>query len=89
MKYTLTSKDEFSGTTTTHEFTHDYIHEVLSEIELFLRGAGFYFDGHLDFVEENLDTNTEFTQDPDFSFYGDEFELVPKSSHYFDTERNK
>jgi len=26
--------------------------EILSAVEEWLRGAGFYFDGHLDFVED-------------------------------------
>ena len=96
MKYTLTSKDEFSGTTTTHEFTHDFLHEILSEIELFLRGAGFYFDGNLEFVGGTLDTNIEPELDSGASYTGQDYDeyqygLVPKtkSHHYFDNERNK
>ena len=37
---------------TTTEFSAAHIDEVLARFEDFLKGAGFVFDGHLDFVEE-------------------------------------
>jgi hypothetical protein len=52
MKYTLIAEDEFSGSTTTREFEVDYLPDVLTEVELFLKGAGFVFDGNLDFVND-------------------------------------
>jgi hypothetical protein len=52
MKYTLIAEDEFGGSKTTREFTADYLPDVLSELELFLKGAGFVFDGNLDFVND-------------------------------------
>jgi len=39
---------------TTHEFEVEYIGDVVQEFETFLRGSGFYFDGNLDFVEEQV-----------------------------------
>ena len=37
---------------TTVEFEKDYLPEVLENLEMFLRGAGYYFDGTLDFVDD-------------------------------------
>jgi hypothetical protein len=52
MKYTLIAEDDFGGSTTTREFTADFLPDVLSEIELFLKGAGFVFNGNLEFVND-------------------------------------
>jgi hypothetical protein len=52
MKYTLIAEDTWNGSKTTREFEVDALPEVLSEVELFLRGAGFFFDGNLDFVND-------------------------------------
>jgi hypothetical protein len=60
MKYTLIAEDEFGGSTTTREFQADYLPDVLSEVELFLRGAGFFFEGNLDFVND-FETEPEWT----------------------------
>ena len=62
MKYTLIAEDEFGGSTTTREFQADFLPDVLSEVELFLRGAGFFFEGNLDFVN---DFETEPEWDPE------------------------
>jgi hypothetical protein len=56
MKYTLIAEDDFGGSTTTREFTADCLPDVLTEIELFLRGAGFFFNGNLDFVDDFAET---------------------------------
>ena len=50
MKYTLIAEDTWNGSKTTREFEVDALAEVLSEVELFLHGAGFFFDGNLDFL---------------------------------------
>jgi hypothetical protein len=98
MKYTLIAEDEFGGATTTREFQADFLPDVLSEVELFLRGAGFFFTGNLDFVDEFAETNTDFELDPDWDecysgveseLYDSKEVLATKSHHYFDTERNK
>lgn len=52
MKYTLISKDEYGGSKTTREFEADYLPDVLTEVELFLKGTGFVFNGTLDFVND-------------------------------------
>lgn len=99
MKYTLIAEDEFGGATTTREFQADYLPDVLSEVELFLRGAGFFFTGNLDFVDEFAETNTDFELEPEWhteewdapqeEMYDSREVLSTKSPHYFDTERNK
>jgi len=99
MKYTLIAEDEYGGSKTTREFTEVYLPNVLTEIELFLKGAGFVFDGNLDFVDEFAETNMDFEMDQDFDecftdepeseLYDSKEVLATKSHHYFDTERNK
>lgn len=37
-----------------HEFSGEHIDEVLMNFEHFLRGCGYYFDGHVDLVEEEM-----------------------------------
>jgi len=95
MKYTLIAEDEFGGSTTTREFQVDFLPEVLSEIELFLKGAGFVFDGNLDFVN---DFETEPEWEPEEEWTTPEWDTPQTdtaewdkvhSKHYFDTERNK
>jgi hypothetical protein len=98
MKYTLIAEDEFGGAKTTREFQADFLPDVLSEVELFLRGAGFFFTGNLDFVDDFAETNTDFELEPDWDecftepeseLYDSKEVLATKSPYYFDTERNK
>jgi len=98
MKYTLIAEDEFGGSSTTREFQVDFLPDVLSEIELFLKGAGFVFSGNLDFVDDFAETNTDFELEPEWhteewdtpeEMYDSKEVLSTKSPYYFDTERNK
>ena len=105
MKYTLIAEDEYGGSRTTREFTADYLPDVLSEVELFLKGAGFVFNGNLDFVndfetEYTSEWNEEFITNTDlpdnnwpFAGAGSDVDSGGAgnihSQHYFDTERNK
>jgi hypothetical protein len=99
MKYTLIAEDEFGGAKTTREFQADFLPDVLSEVELFLRGAGFFFTGNLDFVDDFAETDTDFELEPEWQteewdapqeeMYDSKEVLSTKSTHYFDTERNK
>ena len=82
MKYTLIAKDEFEGATTTREFNADYLPDVLSEIELFLRGAGFVFNGNLDFVND-------FDLEPELDEYIPHGNPIDHDESYFDTQRNR
>jgi hypothetical protein len=88
MKYTLIAEDTWDGSKTTREFEVDALPEVLTEIELFLRGAGFFFNGNLDFVNdfEELEWHTEEWDTPQDDI--SEWDKV-HSKYYFDTERNK
>jgi hypothetical protein len=94
MKYTLIAEDEFGGSTTTREFQADYLPDVLSEVELFLRGAGFFFEGNLDFVND-FETEPEWDTPQDFSGDGHDgmgstlADYENHSEFYFDTQRNK
>jgi hypothetical protein len=95
MKYTLIAEDEFGGSKTTREFEADYLPDVLTEVELFLKGAGFVFNGNLDFVN---DFETEPEWEPEEEWTTPEWDTPQTdtaewdkvhSKHYFDTERNK
>ena len=88
MKYTLIAEDEYDGSKTTREFTVDYLPDVLSEMELFLRGAGFFFTGNLQFFDEHSFAD-EYQLDEDWDgLYPAEDNVIHDES-YFDTERNK
>ena len=104
MKYTLIAEDTWDGSNgskTTREFEGDFLPDVLTEIELFLRGAGFVFNGNLDFVNdfaepeynEEWDTEQEqiyeTTDMPSNSWPFAPPTAEGHSHHYFDTERNK
>jgi hypothetical protein len=99
MKYTLIAEDEYGGSKTTREFTEDFLPHVLTEIELFLKGAGFVFNGNLDFVDDFAETNMDFgleqdfdecfTDEPESEMYDSKEVLSSKSPYYFDPERNK
>lgn len=82
MKYTLIAKDEFEGATTTREFNVDYLPDVLSEIELFLRGAGFVFNGNLDFVND-------FDLEPELDEHFSHGNPIDHDESYFDIQRNR
>jgi hypothetical protein len=88
MKYTLIAEDSWDGSKTTREFEVDALPEVLTEIEMFLRGAGFFFNGNLDFVNDfdEPEWHTEEFDTPQEDMA--EWDKV-YSKHYFDTERNK
>lgn len=60
-----------------HEFSAETYWEVIEQFEMFLKGAGYSFDGMLDIVDPIDETMV--TLD------------LPEqhSPHYFDTERNK
>jgi len=87
-KFTLIAehKDLFGRqlSKTTHEFEVDHIADVLENVDLFLRGAGFNPDGTLDY-------QPEFEEPPEWETPEEmeEWDKVGKSKFYFDTERNK
>lgn len=46
----------------TVEFDSDSLDEVLGQFTTFLRGAGFYFDGDVEIVNNNIVDNTNITK---------------------------
>jgi hypothetical protein len=73
----------------THTFKSEYLPDVLEHIEYFLKGAGYIFDGVVDIVPPEED---DWKPQADFSglnLYDEQDIPSGKSTHYFDTERNK
>lgn len=66
----------------THEFNAEYLPDVLDNIRMFLQGAGYVIDGVIDIIP-----NDEYYGKPPELYDGSE--LISKSHHYFDTERNR
>jgi len=100
MKYTLTCQQGNFKTTT--EFEEDFLPSVLENMQLFLKGCGFHFDGTLDIINEETEELYSDTHD----FRGMDWEDTVKvtnlnqtdmfdsmdvqhSVHYYDTTRNK
>ena len=83
------------GTKVTYEFHADFLENILENFDMFLRGCGFNPTGQLDYVTDDFaewtteewDTPHDFLQEKPVEMY-DEQDL-PRSKHYFDTERNK
>ena len=44
--------DQLTGSKTTKEFYSEYLYDVIHELNVFLKAAGFEFDGQLDIVEQ-------------------------------------
>jgi hypothetical protein len=107
-KYTLIAEHTslFTGapvSKSTHEFEADGLMDVVENVELFLKGAGFVFDGYLDIVPPEEDSPE--WQTPEFQTpNGDTVTLSTggagstvtvggagdfHSQYFFDTERNK
>ena len=55
--------------TRTVEFTEEYLPHVLEEIELFLKGCGYVFDGVLDIVNEESQVTETSDADADRDYY--------------------
>jgi hypothetical protein len=95
MKYTLTCTD--GNFTNTVEFEQDFLPSVLENMQLFLRGCGFYFDGTLDIINEETEelysethgfNNTTWAVSPHTEDMFDSMD-VQHSAHYYDTTRNR
>lgn len=63
----------------THEFDAEYIGDVLDQFKHFLRGAGYYFDGEIEIVND----------DPVCTPCDDEACECNHSTYYFDLGRNR
>ena len=89
MKYDNTAKFTFDYTwrdsngnlvsRTRNTTTEETLGEILNAFELFLRGSGFYFDGHLEFVNDNNEScsvNYGETNHLDFNEKQMEFDFI-------------
>ena len=63
----------------TVEFNADSLNQIVSEVEHFLRGCGFFFEGQLDFV--NDDEIVYKTNDVNFDFSN-----IPQNNWPFSTQ---
>jgi hypothetical protein len=81
MKYTLIAENTWDGSKTTREFEVDALPEVLSEVELFLRGVGFFFDGNLDFVNDFEDEPEWHTEEYDTPHVGEMYDSMDLPSN--------
>jgi hypothetical protein len=91
MKFTLIAEHE-TGEKNTYEFDKEYLPDVLENIDLFLRGCGFWHTGVLDIVEEE----TYYKSSYDFSAMdamnatvGASEDTVQHAPNYWDTGRNR
>ena len=58
----------------THEFNADYLPDVLQNIDMFLKGAGYIYNGIVDIIDDTPQ----------------EIKSVPQhSDHYYDINRNR
>jgi hypothetical protein len=53
MKFVLTCQHDEYGPKITYEFSNVFLPDVLDNLQNFLKGCGFVFDGVLDIVEED------------------------------------
>jgi len=102
MKFTFIAEHD-SGEKVTYETEKEFLHDVVDDFELFLRGCGFYFDGNLDFVEEQryyaFGDSSEALDNLDAYWRNGETAPVVNTDinidstihteEYFNTERNK
>ena len=83
-KFTF-SLDDGYGRLVTHTVNEEFLDDVVMSFQDFLRGCGYYFNGNLEFVE---DIEPQSLARPDTA-EDEAFEMVAKSKHYYDTNRNK
>lgn len=95
MKFTLIAEHE-TGEKITYEFENDYLYNVLDNVDLFLRGAGFVPQGTLAYTEEDQYELADVELDlsgMDNTMMGDNMnttaDTVQHSGWYYDPERNK
>ena len=77
--YTWRDSDDNLVSRTRHSTTEETLGEVINAFELFLRGSGFHFDGHLEFVNEDnhsTDVNYSGVNQPEFQNQQLEFDFV-------------
>ena len=60
-KFTLIAEHE-DNKKITYEFHEDYLPDVLLQMEMFLRGTGYFFDGMLDFVNDEPEDTVQHSE---------------------------
>lgn len=55
-KFTFTGDYDEPFCRSTLQFDAEFIQDVIANFEMFLRGVGYHFDGHLEIVDERLDS---------------------------------
>lgn len=94
-RFTLIAEhyDEFEGvieSTITHQFEKEYLDDVIMQLQEFLRGAGYYFDGELGIVEPVMYTTPENAAKMEASCCGAGCgDTVQHNDHYYDINRNR
>jgi len=69
MIFTFNSKFiGFGSPSSTLEFEADALEDVLVRFEDFLRGSGYHFDGHLDFVNDDWEEIPEMPLAPNYEW---------------------
>lgn len=51
--------DQLTGSKTTKEFYSEYLYDVVDQLNVFLKAAGFEFTGQLEIVEEETQLNDD------------------------------
>ena len=74
-KFTFTCEEVEGKVNTARnvQFSAVHLDDIIEEFELFLKGCGFYFDGHLTVMDDDFTPTEE----------------VIHSKYYYETDRNK
>lgn len=91
MKFTFIA-EHASGEKITYESNKDFLPEVVEDFQLFLSGCGFFFDGNLEFVEEETYTLSDFdapTLNDLEQYFSTTINPTEHSDHYYDKNRNR
>jgi hypothetical protein len=86
MEFSYTQTDMFGKVEKTYNVSTNnlVLQDILEDFELFLRGAGFVFDGIVDIVSPE-----EHEAEPEQTEQSNEEYVKSYSKHYFDFNRNK
>lgn len=73
-RFSVDHENEDGRTTfsNTLEFDAEQLPDVVGNFELFLKGAGFAFDGHVDIIPTEYTRQNTFNNHPDSTFWAEE-----------------
>ena len=63
--YTFQHVDQYNGTEVIHKTQAVSLGKLLEDFEMFLRGCGFYFSGHVEIVEDSFFDDSRQVDDDD------------------------